>query len=178
MHDLKMTVCMGKLLFILAPRVCTELFPSFLSYRNLLISLYSLFPSFPLIPCSSSLWRDSPMSFKMASVKLLAAQEGTNRCPLSFSPLISFFFSCRYIPVLLCVFFALFFFTDTTGICCHLFFIFFHSVFSFMVVEFLFCFVFSLYYTHCYFWNHLNSTQHLSVTCLSHFFILLLFTVF
>ncbi|XP_078798533.1 fasciculation and elongation protein zeta-2 isoform X6 [Oryzias latipes] len=38
----------------------------------------------PFALCSSSLWRDSPMSFKTASVKLLATQEGTNRCPCSF----------------------------------------------------------------------------------------------
>lgn len=58
-------------------------------------SLFALFfPLLPLAPCSSSLWRDSPMSFKMASVKLLATREGTNRCPCSFfQPPASFFFA-------------------------------------------------------------------------------------
>lgn len=47
-------------------------------------SLLSSSPTFLLLPRSCSLWRDSPMSFKMASVKLLATQQGTNRCPLLF----------------------------------------------------------------------------------------------
>ena len=56
--------------------------------------------SFFLLPlfssCSSLLWRDSPMSYKMASVNILATQEGTNRCPCSFFQLASFFFADFY----------------------------------------------------------------------------------
>lgn len=57
------------------------------------VSVFTLlFFLLPLTPFSSSLWRDSPMSFKMASVKPLATQKGTNRCPCSFFQLASFFF--------------------------------------------------------------------------------------
>lgn len=53
-----------------------------------------------LTPCSSSsLWRDSPMSFKTASVKLLATQEGTNRWPRSLVSLhICFCAAFSYFP--------------------------------------------------------------------------------
>lgn len=59
----------------------------FLSSKNRKLLTYLLsspLPSPSSAPRSSSVWRDSPMSFTMASVKLLAAQEGTNRCPCSF----------------------------------------------------------------------------------------------
>lgn len=88
MHE--RTICMGKLPLILSLRVCAEPFPSTLLIYSVetLSSLFALFFSLlPLTPCSSSLWRDSPMWFKMVSVKLLATQEGTNRCPCSFFPL-------------------------------------------------------------------------------------------
>lgn len=37
------------------------------------------------------------MSFTMASVKLLAAQEGTNRCPPLFLPTCFFFFAFMFV---------------------------------------------------------------------------------
>lgn len=76
-------VCMA-VTFILSHGSPEPFFPSFPWHRNHLISPQSIFPP-SSAPCSSSLWRDFPMSFKMASVKLLATQEGTNRCPCSLS---------------------------------------------------------------------------------------------
>lgn len=67
-----------------ASRVRGEPSPSFLFVMPPHLSLLSSSPYFLLLPRSCSLWRDSPMSFKMASVKLLATQQGTNRCPLLF----------------------------------------------------------------------------------------------
>lgn len=64
------------------PRLCGEPSSSLLKIEAS-SSVCSLFPP-SSAPPSSSLWRDSPMSFTMASVKLLASQEGTNRCPRSF----------------------------------------------------------------------------------------------
>lgn len=80
---------------------CSSAFPSSLTEHSLAFIIFSLLP---LAPCSSSLWRDSPMSFKVVSVKLLATQEGTNRCPLLFFPY------CRLISVLRLLYFFLSFF--------------------------------------------------------------------
>lgn len=100
----------------------------FLLSLNIETSLLSSFLLLLLLaPCSSSLWRDSPMSFKMASVKLLATQEGTNRCPCSFFQLMVFL--CRFSSgCFLFCFFVVFFYhwhvsfsTATAAIWCHIF---------------------------------------------------------
>lgn len=83
-------------------RFCQAL--SFSSHWNQIL-LISRFFYLPLASCSSSLWRDSPISFKMASVKLLATQEGTNRCPCSF--LFPLPLQIKFSASSVCLFFAL-----------------------------------------------------------------------
>lgn len=64
------------------------------------------------------------MSFKMVSVKLLATQEGTNRCPCSFFPLQIRFCDSVLFFCLSFFYFGMFvsFSTATTaGVLCHLF---------------------------------------------------------
>lgn len=64
------------------------LFGGFLILSLVVLSLLHSLP--PLPSSSSSLWKGCPLSFRTASVKLSAAQEGTNRCPSLSSYMSSF----------------------------------------------------------------------------------------